>query len=159
VVGFDRLVFFPIFSPTKTLNMDTSFFSHLNWLAVAVAAAAYFFLGALWYSMLFGKQWIRATGIDPNQPGAKSGAGAIMFMTLLIEFVICMGLGVLVYRMNLAGPWMSGLKLGLFTGVFFSATVIAISYLYQKRNTLSVIDGGYHIVGQIIAAIIICAWP
>jgi hypothetical protein len=139
--------------------MDTSFFSHLNWLAIAVATLAYFILGALWYSMLFAKQWIKGTGIDPNAPGAKSGAGGIMFMTLILEFIICIGLGVLVYRLNLAGPWMSGLKLGLFTGICFSGTVIAISYLYQKKNSLSLIDGGYHLVGSIIASIILCIWP
>lgn len=139
--------------------MDTSFFSHLNWLAVAVAAVAYFLLGALWYSMLFQKQWIRGTGINPKDPEAGKGAGGIMFMTLILEFIICIGLAVLVYRMNLSGPWMSGLKLGLFTGIFFSATVITISYLYQKKLSLAVIDGGYHIVGSIIASVILCVWP
>lgn len=139
--------------------MDTSMFSHINWLATAVAAVAYFLLGALWYSMLFAKQWIKGTGIDPNQPGAKSGSGAIMFMTLIFEFVICIGLALLVYRLNLSGNWMSGLKLGLLTGICFSAMTIAISYLYQKRNSLSLIDGGYHLVGSIIAAIILCVWP
>lgn len=139
--------------------MDTSFFSHLNWLAVAVAAVAYFFLGALWYSMLFAKQWIKGTGINPKDPEATKGSGGIMFMTLILEFIICIGLGVLVYRLNLHGPWMSGLKLGLFTGIFFSATVITISYLYQKKLSLALIDGGYHIVGSIIAAIILCVWP
>ena len=139
--------------------MDTSFFSHLNWLAVGAAAVAYFFLGALWYSMLFAKQWIRGTGIDPNAPGAKSGAGGIMFVTLILEFVICIGLAVLIDRLNLYGTWMSGLKLGLFTGICFSGMAIAISYLFQRKNMLSVIDGGYHLVGQIFAAIILCSWP
>ena len=33
--------------------MDTSFISQLNWLAIAVAAVAYFMLGALWYGVIF----------------------------------------------------------------------------------------------------------
>ncbi len=140
--------------------MDTSFFSHLNWLAVAVAAVAYFMLGALWYSKaLFANQWIKGTGIDMNKPNAKSGVGGIMAFTLILEFIVCIGLGILVYRLNLTGKLMSGVKLGLLTGVCFSALGICISYLYQSKPTsLSLIDGGYHVVGNIIAAIILCLW-
>ena len=44
--------------------MDTSFFSDMNWLAVLVAAVAYFMLGALWYSKaLFGNAWIKYSGV------------------------------------------------------------------------------------------------
>lgn len=139
--------------------MDTSFFSHLNWLAVAVAALAYFMLGALWYSVLFGKAWIKATGIDVNNPDAKKGAGALMFMTFILEFVICIGLAMLVYRLGLTDGFKAGIKLGLVTGICFSATVIVISYMYQmKPRALSIIDAGYHLVGNIIAAVILCLW-
>ncbi|MEO7923795.1 MAG: DUF1761 domain-containing protein [Chitinophagaceae bacterium] len=140
--------------------MDTSFLSHLNWLAIAVAAVAYFALGGLWYSALFGKIWIKATGIDMNRPDAKKGAGGIMALTLILEFVICFALAILAYRMVLQNGVMSGIKLGLLTGICFSAIVIMISYLYQgKPRVLTLIDAGYHIFGNIIAAVIICAWP
>ena len=36
--------------------MGSALFSNLNWLAIAVAAIAYFMIGGLWYSkMLFAK--------------------------------------------------------------------------------------------------------
>ncbi len=139
--------------------MDTSVFSHLNWLAIAVAAAAYFMLGALWYSVLFGKAWIKATGIDVNNPDAKKGAGALMFFTFILEFVICIGMAILVYRLGLWDGFMSGIKLGLLTGICFCSIVICISYMYQmKPKALSIIDSGYHLVGNIIAAVILCIW-
>jgi hypothetical protein len=54
---------------------------------------------------------------------------------------------------------MSGVKLGLITGVCFSAIAICISYLYQnKPGALSMVDSGYHIVGNVVAAIILCVW-
>jgi hypothetical protein len=140
--------------------MDTSFFSHANWLAIAVSALAYFALGGLWYSALFGKTWIKAAGIDMNNPDARKGAGGIMVLTLILEFVICTALAVLISRMMLTGGVLSGIKLGLLTGVCFSAIVIYISYLYQKKPmVLTMIDGGYHILGNIIAAVILCSWP
>ncbi|MBC7873824.1 MAG: DUF1761 domain-containing protein [Ferruginibacter sp.] len=140
--------------------MDTSFFSHANWLAIAVAAVAYFMVGGLWYSkVLFGKTWIKSTGIDMNKPGAKTGVGGVMAMTFILEFIICVALAMLVYRLALIGGVLSGIKLGLLTGVCFSAIVICISYLYQgKPRSLSFIDGGYHIVGNIVAAVILCVW-
>jgi hypothetical protein len=40
------------------------YFADLNWLAVLVAALAYFVLGAIWYSnMMFGKAYRAALGI------------------------------------------------------------------------------------------------
>ena len=140
--------------------MDISFLSHLNWLAIAVAAVVYFAIGGLWYSVLFGKIWIKATGIDMNRPDAKKGAGGIMGLTFILEFVICFALAILAYRLGLQHGVMSGIKLGLLTGLSFSAIVIMISYLYQsKPRSLTLIDGGYHIAGNIVAAAIICAWP
>jgi hypothetical protein len=139
--------------------MDTSFFSHLNWLHILVAAVAYFMLGALWYSKaLFAKTWVKSTGVDMNSPDAKKGMGGVMAFTFILEFIACIGLAFLVYRLNLS-VLMSGIKLGLTTGICFAATAVFISYLYQnKPKVLSFIDGGYHIVGQVIAAIILCIW-
>ncbi len=139
--------------------MDTSFFSEMNWLAVLVAAVAYFMLGALWYSKaLFGNTWIKATGIDMSKPDAKKGVGGVMAFTFLLEFITCVGLGILVYRLALSG-FMSGIKLGLLTGICFSAVGICISYLYQsKPKVLHAIDSSYHVVGNVIAATILCLW-
>jgi len=140
--------------------MDTSYFSHFNWLAIAVAAVAYFLLGALWYSFLFKNTWIKGSGVNMNNPDAKKGAGGIMFFTLLLEFVTCVGLAILVTRLSLNGGVLSGIKLGLMTGVCFSAVAVTISFMYQmKPKSLWFVDSGYHIVGQIVAAIIICIWP
>jgi hypothetical protein len=140
--------------------MESYFFTGLNWLAIAVAAVAYFMLGAIWYSFLFKKTWIRASGVDMNNPDAKKGAAGIMVLTLVLEFVACIGLDILATRLLLIGGGvLSGAKLGLLTGVCFAAVAITISFMYQmKPKVLSVIDSGYHIVGNIVAAIIICLW-
>jgi hypothetical protein len=138
--------------------MDTSFFSHLNWLAVAAATLGYFALGALWYSVLFGKLWIKATGVKMDNPEARKGAGAIFLVTLILEFVAVVGIAILVYRLGLTAA-ISGIKLGLVTGICFAGIGISVSYLYQmKPKVLSVIDSGYHIGGHIIAAVILCLW-
>lgn len=138
--------------------MNTALFSELNWLAVAVAALAYFMLGALWYSALFGKRWIAYHGIDVNAADAKKGVGAIMFSSFLLMFlsVICIAILVQIIGLNGALP---GIKLGLLTGIGFSAASLSITYLYLKKPLgLYLIDGLYHIVGQVIAAVILSVW-
>ena len=146
-----------IFKP-KLQKMDTSFISHINWLAVVVAAIAYFALGALWYSVLFGKKWIAFQKVDMNDPEAKKGTGAIMFGSFILMFIATTGLAILIDRLQL-NQVLSGIKIGLLTGLFFSLTAISISYLYVKKPTgLHFIDGLYHVVGQMIAAIILCLW-
>jgi hypothetical protein len=134
-------------------------FSLINWLHVLVAAIAYFALGAIWYSFLFQKQWIRYHNIDMNDPNGKKGVGLVMFMSFVWMFVVCIGLELFIYRAGITGGAIAGVKLGLTTGIFFSAAAISITYLYLKRPVgLHFIDGLYHVVGQVIAAVILCAW-
>ena len=138
--------------------MNTSLLTDINWLAVAVAAIAYFALGAVWYSALFGKQWVTYQGINMQDAEAKKGVGAIMASSFLLMFVAVICIAILVERLQLYQA-ISGVKLGLLTGIGFAVTSISISYLYVKKPLgLHLIDGLYHVIGNIIAAIILCVW-
>ncbi len=138
--------------------MNPSFFADINWLTVIVAAIAYFGLGAIWYSFLFQKKWIEYQKIDVNDPEMKKGVATTMFTSFLLMVVATIGLAILVVRLDLSLA-RSGLKLGLLTGAFFSLTAVSISYLYTKKPAgFHLIDGMYHVVGQILAAIILCIW-
>lgn len=133
--------------------------SNLNWLHVLVATVAYYILGAIWYSFLFQKSWVRFHKIDTSNPDAKKGVGLIMFLGFIWTFVICTGLAILIYKTPYLGGIESAVKFGLTTGVCFSAMVISMTYLYLKKPfALHLIDGLYHVVGQIIAAIILMLW-
>ncbi|MBK9532514.1 MAG: DUF1761 domain-containing protein [Ferruginibacter sp.] len=136
-------------------------FDYLNWMAIAVAALAYFALGALWYSkVLFAKRWIADLKIDVNSPDAKKGMGIMFGGSLLLMFVQSLAIAIIANRLELIGAgWMSGLKLGALTGACFCAASVGVNYLYEKKPfSLFLINAGYAIVGNIIAAIIICSW-
>lgn len=138
--------------------MDTGFLSELNWLHIAVAALAYFALGAIWYSVLFRNAWIRYHAIDVNDPSLQKGTAGIMLVSLLWMFVTTTALAILVNRMQL-NTAASGIRWGLLTGVCFSAASVSITYLYLKKSPgLHLIDGLYHVAGQILAAVILCVW-
>lgn len=138
-------------------------FDDLNWVAILVATLAYFALGALWYSKaLFANRWIADLKIDMNNPDAKKGMGMMFGGSFVLMFVQCLALAIIAERLDLdvaGGGWMSGAKLGAFTGVCFCAATIGVNYLYEKKPlSLFFINAGYAIVGNIIAGIIICAW-
>ncbi len=127
-----------------------SVLSHIDWLAVLVGGMAYFILGMLWYTMLFGKAWIRLTGINANDPNMKKGAGGIFLMSLILMLVASFGIGVLLAYLQ-PHNIMLGVKLGLLVGVCFSATAISISYLYERKPFgLHLINGGYNVVGCVV---------
>jgi len=138
--------------------MKADLFSHINWLAVLVAALAYFFLGAIWYSALFRNAWIKATGANVNDPNARKGLAGIMIASFITILVSSIGLALIIARVQSSG-WMTGAKIGLIAGVCFSAATICNSYLYEKRPiALSAINSLYNIVGCVIAGIIIAVW-
>ncbi len=139
--------------------MNTEIFSQINWLAVAVAAIVYFLLGAVWYSKtLFGTKWAAMVGIKMDDPDKGKGMAKMMIGTLALIFISIIGLVLLVNRLDLV-VLVSGLKLGLITGICFATTAVAISFIYESRPTgLYFIDCGYHLVGHIIGAIILVMW-
>lgn len=139
--------------------MNTEIFSHINWLAVLLAVVAYFMLGALWYSKtLFGSKWAGLVGIAMNDPNKGRGMGKMMTATFLLILVTCIGLALLVNRLDIF-VLASGVKLGIITGICFATTAVAISFIYESRPAaLYFIDCGYHLAGNIIAAIILALW-
>ena len=140
--------------------MNTEFFETINWIAVFCGALGYFALGALWYSkILFAPKWIEYTKVDASDPNAKKGMGLLMLMSFVWMFITALGIAILRERMPEISGWMGGVKLGAITGFFFGTAAISISYLYEKRPVgLYWINGGYTLLGNIIAAVIICSW-
>lgn len=139
----------------------TNLFDYLNWGAIAAAALAYFALGALWYSpVLFVKKWIAYLKIDVNAADAKKGIAAMFGGSFLMMFIQVLAIAILAERLGIRGDgWMSGVKLGAFTGCCFCAATIGVNYLYEKKPLgLFLINAGYALAGNIIAAVIICSW-
>ncbi|MBS1574228.1 MAG: DUF1761 domain-containing protein [Bacteroidetes bacterium] len=139
--------------------MNTELFTHVHWLAVIVAAIAYFMLGGLWYSKaLFGPRWAALQKIDMNDPEMKKGVGAIMFYSFIMMLLTVIGLAILVVRMDII--LVSGaIKLGLVTGLLVAVTSVSITFVYERKPmALHFISGGYLLLGNIVAAIILVLW-
>ena len=136
---------------------------HLNWLAIAASALAYFCLGAIWFNpKVFGTIWMKGHGIsEPNEEDKKK-----MPMMMLSTFVLCfIGTVALAYFIHVFSfytvnwQWYSGVKVALVGGIGFTGVGIAMNYMYTKKSLpLIIIDSSYHIVGMAIAGIIMSVW-
>ncbi len=138
--------------------MGTEIFNYVNWVAVLLGGLAYFLLGAIWYTALFGKKWKSYSASPINPADAKKGAAGIMMLSFILMIICALGLEIIALRFGVFG-WIGGLKLGLLTGICFSATGIHISYIYEKRPLgIHLINGLYNVAGNILAAVTVCVW-
>lgn len=116
--------------------------------AVLLATAAFWLVGALWYGLLFGKPWQRETGM--TEPPSGGRVAAIMGLTLAFEMLVVLTLAHLVARTG-AGPRVvlmmaGGLALTVMT------PAIGINYLHQRKSlALFLIDAGHFLVGMLAA--------
>ena len=131
-------------------------FHDVNWFAVLVAGVAWFILGSVWYTVLFGTAWARLTGTDPENPGGNMAR--IFGATLVLEIWASAFLAGLLHISDTATMG-GGLHLGALLGVGIVLPVVAINNLYQRKSpALTGIDAGHMIVGLVIAGAILGAW-
>ena len=135
--------------------MDVSVaFAHINWLAVIVAAAAAFVIGALWYGPLFGRTWMRLTGITKETPGQNPMA-LTFGVTALLDLIIATSLALFIG----GGDWQFGFFAGLAAGLTFVAMALGVIYLFESRPfRLWLVNAGYQVVVFAAMGAIIGAW-
>jgi hypothetical protein len=130
----------------------------LNWLAVIVATIAYFALGALWYAPpVFGDLWMRSGGIQvPEQP--QAAFYIIPFLTCLLA-TIAVGMLAAATASDTAGE---GIVLGLVTGVGIALTSLFVTGFFDPQKPQPMVwvaaVSGYHLVGLVIAGVILTIW-
>jgi hypothetical protein len=132
----------------------------INYLAILVAALSAFAIGSVWYSpLMFSKAWQNALGLSDKD--IKEANMLVIFGTsFLLMLVMAIGLSVLLNALNPNGlNWLSGLKNGLYVGLFFIATSYGVNILYQRKSfKLWLIDSGYQVLLLGIMGLIIGAW-
>lgn len=140
--------------------MLQSFFEHVNFWAILTAAAAYFVVGSLWFSLLFGNMWskeVEKYGVKIKEPTGKE-ISQKMIQTFIGNVIAALAIAVLIYLTGISG-WSAGLKLGLLCGLGFAASAIFIAYTWESRSfKLMAIDFGYPVVGFTACAIILSLW-
>lgn len=141
--------------------MTFDFLSDLNWLAVIVAALAYFAIGAVWYAPgVFGRTWAAAGGFDLPEAGNRPSPA--IYLTPLIGSVLsAIALGMIAAASG-TDTFEEGIVLGLVVAVGFAIPIALVTAQFEtqkpKPMVWGAINGGYHVVGNMIAAIIVASW-
>lgn len=127
---------------------------HINYLAVLVVTILAFVLGGLWYGPLFGKAWMKESGVKEGD--GKDKMVRTFGLTFLLNIIISLNLSAFL------GPKADlqfGLFAGLATGIGFVSASLGIVYLFsQKSLRLFLIDAGYQTVIYAIMGAILGAW-
>ena len=133
----------------------------LNWLAVIVAAIAYFAIGAAWYAPpVFGKVWMTAGGMSMPEAGTRPSPA--IYLTPLIGSVLsAIALGMLAKASD-TDTFQEGIVLGLVVAVGFAISIAFVTAQFEsekpKPMVWGAVNGGYHMVGTLLAAIIVASW-
>ena len=141
------------------MSLDT--LGDLNWLAVVVAALAYFVLGAIWYAPpVFGKSWSSAGGFAP--PAEGQGPGPAVFVGPLVgNLIASVATGMLTIATGSATV-SDGIVLGLVIGIGYAFTLLGITAIFESNKpaplTWFLITATYHLVGLVIVAVILSTW-
>lgn len=136
------------------MTLEALGFGTRDYLAVVAGGVAYFALGALWFSALFGRRWMAATGRSAEE-FADASPGPGMLLTLVGAVVTA---GVVAAVFGWAGG--SGVLDGMAAGALIGVGVAAMEgmkgavYSFDDRArpwALYAINAGYAVCGLVVA--------
>ncbi|ANU08721.1 DUF1761 domain-containing protein [Paraurantiacibacter namhicola] len=118
----------------------------ISLLTIILGAVAFFAVGAIWYSVLFGKAWQREVGLSDETIG-NANMPLIFGLCFLFELLIST---MLAHQFAMTNPSDRGkMMIAIGYGATLMAPAIGINYLYQRRSgKLFAIDAGHFIVGM-----------
>ena len=137
--------------------MVLDFFGDLNWLAILVAAVAWFAFSAIWYSVPpLSNAWMRAAKVTPGDGPPLVTLLVPTFIGYLITTIVIALLARAVGATSLA----DGLVLGIVLGVGFGVVSALVVQIYeQKGGSYWMINGINAIIAYSIVAVIVTVWP
>lgn len=130
--------------------------ANLNWFSIVLAFAAYFLLGALWFTVFFPKPYKISLGREnetlQNKPIFIAGPA-------VCSLVITIASAVLIHALNISS-FGSAFEFSLIVGIgyLFANTVnIAINPNIPRPILYGIISGSYHVTGILIMHTILIA--
>jgi Protein of unknown function (DUF1761) len=132
------------------------FFDDLNWLAVVVAAIAWFAFSAVWYSVPpLSKTWQANAKVNPEEGGSFAAILVPTFIGYLVTTVVI----ALLAKAIGAADFGDGFALGASLGIGFGVVGALVSQLYeQKGRSYWLINGVNAIIAYVIVAVIVTVW-
>lgn len=137
----------------------------INYLAVLAAAAASMIIGGLWYGPLFGKAWMRLSGLSAGGLETAHHRGMAKLYALAALGSLAMSY-VLAHALIFASAYLnaSGLSAGLTAGFWnwlgFIAPVTLGTVLWEQKSwKLWLLNNGYYLISLAVMGTILALWP
>jgi hypothetical protein len=125
----------------------------VNCLAVLVAAVAGFATGAIWYTLLFSKPWLKAVGGVRPMPGATAAVPFIV--SVIANVLMAWVLALIITRFGDINVG-NGICAGAMAWLGFVVTTIATNNAFPGRPwSLTAIDAGHWLAVLVVQGIVI----
>ncbi len=132
----------------------------INYVAVIVAAIVSMGIGFLWYGPLFGKAWIKLSGMSMKDMEKKKKKG--MTKTYVIAFIGTLVMAyVLAHFVDYVGATTlsAGAELGSWLWIgFFAPTLLGIVLWEGKSWKLYLLNVGHYLVTLVVMGAILAVW-
>lgn len=137
--------------------MITDLFSELNWLAVIVAALAWFGFSAVWYSVPpLSRMWQRESRADMSAEGPPLVA---IFLPTFIGYLITTVVIALLVEALDATTLTHAIALGVSLGIAFGVVSALIVQLYERKGgRYWLINGANAVIAFTIVTAVLTVW-
>lgn len=134
---------------------------HFNLWALLVSAILQWIVGGIWYSVLFQRPWIAATGyVKGFQPGGEHSKGGAFAMAT--SFVVSLILSFMLAHVILwagANDPHFGALIGFICWLGFIAGPMFAQTLYEQRPMqLFLINSGYWLAAMVLSGVLLAVW-
>jgi hypothetical protein len=136
--------------------MIFDYLADLNWLAVLVAAVAWFAFSAIWYSIpSLSKAWQKAARVTPDQGPSL----AVVLVPTFVGYFVTTVVVALLARGLATETFADGLLLGVALGVGFGVVGALVNQLYERKGgAYWLINGINAVIAFSIVAVIVSLW-
>lgn len=102
----------------------------INFLAVGLAALSAFFLGFIWYNVVFSKPWQQELGNKSGKSPMPQNLGQLLITSLILEVIMAIALSTFIpTEVDAMRGFVIGLTVGVAVGLAFG-----VNYLFEGKT-------------------------
>jgi hypothetical protein len=127
----------------------------INFLAVGLAALSAFFLGFVWYTIIFQKVWQKLIGMGEGSHAQPPNLTKLLIGSFILELIMALNLAAFI---GTQADWLFGLAAGFAAGFGWVGLAFGVNYMFEGKSfKLWLINAGYNtmvfsVMGLIIGA-------
>lgn len=128
----------------------------MDLVSVVVAALSSFVVGGLWYGPLFGKAWMKVSGITEEKAG-EANMAKVMGLSFLLQLLAA---GVLLMFIGPDAALGFTVAASAAVGACWVAPALGVVYLFEQRSFGHwAVNAGYQVVAFTLMGVILGVWP